>query len=153
MGSREKVSGFLARSSVGYEMKDFDESTKSSALAAQVLRCTVPEIAKSVVFVAGEGTAVVIISGDKRVSLERVAQFLGEGARVASPDEVRGRTGFPVGGVPPFPHLEGVIVLPDHSLTRFSHVWAAAGTPNSVFKIRTNDLVRLVGRGPYDLAE
>jgi len=152
LGSRDKVEEFLAKSGVQFEMRDFDESTKSSVLAAQVLGCTVPEIAKSVVFV-GEITAVVILSGDKRVSPTRIAQFAGEGARIARPDEVRERTGFPIGGVPPFPHFPGVRVLPDSSLTRFGHVWAAAGTPNSVFRIGTSDLLKLVGRGPYTLAE
>jgi len=152
MGSRERVAGFLAASGASFEMRDFDESTKSSALAALALGCTVPEIAKSVVFV-GDKTAVVILSGDRKVSAQKIAGFIGGGARVASPDEVRGRTGFPIGGVPPFPHSPEVLVLPDRSLLRFRRVWAAAGTPNSVFGIGTDDLIRLVGGGPYDVSE
>ena len=152
MGSREKVVGFLAVSGVPYELRDFDESTKNSALAALALGCTVAEIAKSVVF-AGERTGVVILSGDKRVNTLKVAHLLGGEARIATPEEVRERTGYPIGGVPPFPHLAGVRVMADSSLNRFSHVWAAAGTPNSVFKIGTADLLRLLGAGPFDLAE
>jgi prolyl-tRNA editing enzyme YbaK/EbsC (Cys-tRNA(Pro) deacylase) len=111
----------------------------------------VPEIAKSVVFV-GKSTAVVVLSGDRRVDVPKLSQLAGEGLRVAKPDEVRDRTGFPIGGVPPFPHGEGVTVYPDSSLGRFQHVWAAAGTPNTVFRIGTSDLLRLVGRGPFDVA-
>jgi prolyl-tRNA editing enzyme YbaK/EbsC (Cys-tRNA(Pro) deacylase) len=152
LGSREKVAEFLSKSGVVYEMREFDESTRSSALAAQVLGCTVPEIAKSVVFV-GEATAVAVLSGDRRVAISKMQDYIGLGARVAKPDEVRERTGFPIGGVPPFPHAGGILVLPDRSLTRFSHVWAAAGTPSSVFRMRTADLIGLVGRGPNDLSE
>lgn len=151
MGSRERVAEFLSKSGARYEMKEFDESTRSSALAAQALGCTVAEIAKSVVFV-GARTAVVIASGDKRVNVGRLSQVVGE-ARMASPDEVRERTGFPIGGVPPFPHSEGVVVLPDTSLTRFRDVWAAAGAPNAVFRMGSADIIRLVGAGPFDLCE
>ncbi|HUI23322.1 MAG TPA: YbaK/EbsC family protein [Nitrososphaerales archaeon] len=76
---------------------------------------------------------------------------MGTELRIARPDEVKDRTGFPIGGVPPFPHGEGIAVLADASLTRFSHVWA--GTPNSVFRMATPDLLRLLNSVPVDVAE
>ena len=152
MGDHERVSEYLSKSGAKYELREFGESTKNSALAAQVLGCSVAEIAKSIVFV-GEKTAVVIISGDKRVDGARLANVVGAKLRVAKADEVRDRTGFPIGGVPPFPHREGIAVLIDSSLTRFARVWAAAGTPNSVFGIDTVDLFRLLGSKPVDVAE
>ena len=151
MGSRERVAEHLARSGVNYELREFDESTKNSSLAAKALGCAVAEIAKSVVFV-GRRTVVVVTSGDKRVSVGKLAGRVGE-TRMASPDEVRRRTGFPIGGVPPFPHGDGVTVFPDVSLTRFPSVWAAAGAPNAVFRIDPADLIRLVGTDPLDLSE
>jgi len=152
MGSRERVVDYLSKSGVDYELREFGESTRNSSLAAQALGCTIAEIAKSVVF-AGVGTAVVIISGDKRVNTSELTKVAGERMAAATPDEVRQRTGFPIGGVPPFPHGEKVIVLPDASLARFPRVWAAAGTPHVVFRIAASDLLRLVGRGPFELSE
>jgi len=152
VGSRERVSGFLSKSGAKYELREFDESTKNSVLAAEALGCSVAEIAKSVVFV-GEKTVVVIISGDKRVDGAKLARVMGIELRVAKADEVRDRTGFPIGGVPPLPHDESVEVVADASLTRFGHVWAAAGTPNSVFGIGTSELLRLLGSEPVDVAE
>ena len=152
MGSRERVVEYLSGTGVRFELKDFGESTKNSALAAAALGCTVAEIAKSVVFV-GRGTAVVVISGDKKVDGRKLARVTGEEMKMGTPDEVRERTGFPVGGVPPFPHRPGVLAYPDLSLTRFQAVWAAAGTPNSVFRIGSSDLVERAGRGPFDLAQ
>ena len=152
MGSRERVADFLSRSGVAYELREFGESTRNSSLAAQALGCTVAEIAKSVVFV-GKAIAVVIISGDRRVDRGKLSTAVGEEVRVATPEEVRRRTGFPIGGVPPFPHESGVVVFPDASLARFRRVWAAAGTPNAVFSIGPSDLLKLVGRGPYELSE
>jgi prolyl-tRNA editing enzyme YbaK/EbsC (Cys-tRNA(Pro) deacylase) len=151
LGSRERVAEYLTRSGVRYEVREFDESTKNSPLAAQALGCTVAEIAKSVVFVGGQ-TAVVVASGDKRVSVPKLSKVI-SGARMARPDEVREKTGYPIGGVPPFPHREGVVVLPDVSLTRFRSVWAAAGAPNAVFRIDPTDIMRLLGAGPFDLCE
>jgi prolyl-tRNA editing enzyme YbaK/EbsC (Cys-tRNA(Pro) deacylase) len=151
MGSRERVAEYLSKSGLKVEMRVFDESTRNSALAAQALGCTVAEIAKSVVFV-GMGTAVVIVSGDMKVDTTKLTRETGEEMRIATPVEVKERTGFPIGGVAPFPHNEGVLVFPDVSLGRFNQVWAAAGTPNAVFRIGVSDLLGHLGRGPFDLA-
>ena len=151
MGSRERVAEYLLKSGARYELREFGESTKNSVLAAQALGCEVAEIAKSVVFLASH-PAVVVVSGDRRVSVPKLSKFIGE-ARIATADEVRDRTGFPIGGVPPFPHGDGVAVLPDVSLTRFRSVWAAAGAPNAVFRMDPADIIRLVGRGPFDVCE
>jgi len=101
MGSRERVAEYLLKSGASYELREFGESTKNSVLAAQALGCEVAEIAKSVVFLASR-PAVVVVSGDRRVSVPKLSKFIGE-ARIATADEVRDRTGFPIGGVPPFP--------------------------------------------------
>lgn len=151
LGGRERVAEFLARSGVRVEIREFDSSTRSSALAAQALRCTVAEIAKSVVFV-GAGPSVVVISGDKRVDSAALGEAVGGGVRVATADEVRSLTGYPIGGVPPFPHGAPVRVLADASLARFREVWAAGGAPNVVFRMETSDLMRLVGGEPCDVA-
>ena len=152
MGSLERVSRYLSLSGVSHELREFDESTRNSALAAKALGCTVAEIAKSVVF-AGDRTAVVIISGDRKVDITKLVEVMGVELRIARPDEVKERTSFTIGGVPPFPHGEGVTVLADSSLMRFRRVWAAAGTPNSVFSIGTPDLLRLLNTEPVDVAE
>jgi len=93
-------------SGVSHRTREFDESTRNSAPAAKALGCTVAEIAKSVVF-AGDRTAVVIISGDRRVDITKLVEVMGVELHIARPDEVKERTGFPIGGVPPFPHGEG----------------------------------------------
>jgi prolyl-tRNA editing enzyme YbaK/EbsC (Cys-tRNA(Pro) deacylase) len=145
------VAGFLESAGLGSEIREFGESTRNSGLAAEALGCTIAEIAKSVVFV-GPSTSVVVISGDKKVDQSKLGSVVGGPVRVATPGEVRGRTGYPVGGVPPFPHGEGVRVLPDASLLRFESVWAAAGAPNAVFRVRSRELVRLVGEEPLVLS-
>ncbi|MDG6898253.1 MAG: YbaK/EbsC family protein [Nitrososphaerota archaeon] len=136
---------------VHVEFREFQVSTKSSALAAEALGCSIAEIAKSVVFSAG-GAIVVIVSGDKKVDPRRLSALVASPAEMATPEEVRQMTGYPIGGVPPFPHHEGVRVLLDSSLFRFRRVWAAGGAPNAVFGIGIGDLLRIVGTEASELA-
>lgn len=131
---------------------EFDSTTKSSALAARELGCSIAEIAKSVVFRAGQGI-IVVISGDKRVDKLKLSRLIGKEAITATAREVRQITGYPAGGVPPFPHYEWVRVVPDSSLRRFREVWAAAGQPNSVMKLATSELLGTIGTGYVDVAE
>ena len=58
---------------------------------------------------------------------------------------MREATGFAIGGVPPVGHKETPIVLIDESLMSFGEIWAAAGTPNAVFRLTPADLVALTG--------
>lgn len=149
--SKTRVREFLNKLPVGFELRDFEQSTKNSALAAQSLGCTVAEIAKSIVFLDKVAT-VVVISGDRRVSIDKLSKATGSRARIATADEVRENTGYPIGGVPPFPHEKGVRVLLDTSLLRFESVWAAAGTPSSVFRMKTADILSVAGTTPTDLS-
>jgi len=150
-GSSKRVSRYLAEAGVKSRIREFADSTKNSSLAAEALGCTVAEIAKSVVFV-GPHTVVVVLSGDRRVDPKKLRNLVGGPVRFATPEEVRNTTGYPVGGVPPFPHRSGVRVFTDSSLARFENVWAAAGAPNAVFQIQAKDLVRLVGEDMHDLS-
>ena len=146
-----KVREYVKGLGIEAEFRDFQTSTKNSVLAAQALGCTVAEIAKSVVFV-GEKAYVVVLSGDRRVDSSLLARLVGGEARLATPEEVKVQTGYPVGGVPPFPHGDNVRVLVDSSLTRFDRVWVASGAPNSVLMLRTMDIMATVGGLPQSLS-
>ena len=62
---------------------------------------------------------------------------------MANADEVKSNTGFSIGGVAPIAHLKKLNILVDQSLGRFQSVFAAAGHPNSIFKIEYNQLVQM----------
>lgn len=141
----KRVSAYLEEKGIEARVVTLDESTRTSQLAAEALGCTVPEIAKSIAFKAGEGAVIVVISGDRRVDAKKVGAVLGVKVGNADADAVKALTGYPIGGVPPFPHDAGVRVLLDRSLTRFEKVWAAAGTPNSVMNLTVEQLHGLVG--------
>ena len=71
----------------------------------------------------------------------------------ADADFVRERTGFAIGGVPPVAHREPPVTFVDADLLRHEEIWAAAGTPNAVFRLTPADLVALTGGQVVTIAE
>lgn len=126
---------------------EFDQPTRTSAEAAQAIGCSVAEIAKSVVFRRrSDGRAVVVVAcGDQRVSEKKVKALVGGPIERAEAEFVRQATGYAIGGVSPLGQPGEVILLLDGLLQRFATVWAAAGTPFSVFPLAPADLQRLTG--------
>ena len=126
------------------EIHVFPEGTKTAEDAARAIGCPVSAIVKSLVFVADEEPVVALVPGDLRLDTGRLADATGaNGARRASLEEVREATGFSAGGTPPFGHVRALRVFADPALRRNDPVWAAAGTPTTVFPISLADLDRL----------
>ena len=131
------------------DVRVFPEGTKTAEDAAGAIGCPVAAIVKSLVFVLfdderSEEPVVALIPGDLRLDLDALALVAGAtGSRRASLDEVREATGYAAGGTPPFGHLNPLRVFGDPALRRHDPVWAAAGTPTTVFPISIDDLDRL----------
>ncbi len=122
----------------------FPEGTKTAEDAASAIGCPVSAIVKSLVFMVDEEPVVALVPGDKRLDTDALAAAAGGGkVRRASLDEVREATGYSAGGTPPFGHTTELRVFADPSLKRNDPVWAAAGTPTSVFPITINALDQL----------
>lgn len=135
------------------EVRQLPSSTHSAEDAASSIGTTVPRIAKSLVFSAGDELVLVIASGGNRVSVEKVGKAIN--AELTQPDgkTVKKRTGYSIGGVPPVGHPEPMRTLVDEDLTGYSLIWAAAGTPNAVFSITPDELVRVTGGEVVEIAE
>ena len=125
-------------------MTRFAATTRTAQDAAREIGCTVGEIVKSLVFVAGGQPVVVLCSGSDRVDEHKLRSLLGvDGLRRATADEAKSATGYAIGGVPPFGHDAKLRVIVDDGLRAFETVWAAAGLPDAVFPIAPADVVRL----------
>jgi prolyl-tRNA editing enzyme YbaK/EbsC (Cys-tRNA(Pro) deacylase) len=129
------------------------DSTRTSAEAAEAIGTTVAQIAKSLVFMAGDRPVLVIASGVNRVSTDKVAELCGAPVRRAKADEVRAATGFPIGGVPPVGHATSIDVLIDKDLFDYPDVWSAAGTPHAVFPTTAHELAAMTGGAVADVRE
>jgi prolyl-tRNA editing enzyme YbaK/EbsC (Cys-tRNA(Pro) deacylase) len=129
-----------------FTVLEFDASTRTAEDAAAAIGCTVAQIAKSLVFRTGSGRAVLVVaSGVNRVDEKKLAALVGEPIGRADADFVREATGFAIGGVPPVGHRTAPVALIDEALMAFGEIWAAAGTPNAVFRLTPADLVALTG--------
>jgi len=136
------------------EVHHFPEGTKTSQEAADAIGCPVSAIAKSLVFTVDGEAVVALLPGDKRLDTAKLAQVHGGAkARRADLDTARKATGYAAGGTPPFGHPKPMTVYADEMLRRHELVWAAGGTPTTVFPIALDDLVRLSGATWADLAE
>ncbi|MEI5099460.1 YbaK/EbsC family protein [Streptomyces sp. PmtG] len=123
-------------------VRRFPERTRTAAEAAAAIGCSLSQICKSLVFAADGVPVLVLMDGASRVDVERVRAELGA-RRVtrADADAVRETTGYAIGGVPPFGHATATRVLADRSLLAHDVVWAAAGTPYTVFPMAPDALV------------
>jgi prolyl-tRNA editing enzyme YbaK/EbsC (Cys-tRNA(Pro) deacylase) len=116
------------------EVREFPQGTRTAADAADAIGCDVAQIVKSLVFIADDVPILVLTSGANRVDEAAVRQTLGvESLRKANAEEVREATGYAIGGTPPFGHRRHLRVICDPDLTVHDEVWAAAGTPSTVF--------------------
>ena len=134
-------------------LNDFDSNLKVEVLnssartavdAAAVLNCEVGAIVKSLLLRADESFILCLVSGDKRCSLNKIKKMINKkDVSMANADQVKSQTGFSIGGVSPVAHLEKIEILIDSSLSRYENVYAAAGHPNSIFKIAYKQLIKL----------
>ena len=134
-------------------IKKFDNNLKVSVLettartakdAANSLKCEVGAIVKSLLFRADSSFLICLIAGDRRCSINKLKKILQKrDVCMANADEVKEKTGFSIGGVAPIAHIKKLNILIDKSLSRFQNVFAAAGHPNSIFKIEYYQLVQM----------
>jgi prolyl-tRNA editing enzyme YbaK/EbsC (Cys-tRNA(Pro) deacylase) len=129
-----------------------DDAARTAQQAADALGIQVGQIAKSIIFrrKSDDAAVLVITSGDRRVDEKKVDAIVGKTGR-ADADFVKARTGFSIGGVSPIAHAQPPVTLIDRDLFRFDEIWAAAGHPHGVFKLRPQDLEALTGAPVADV--
>lgn len=133
-------------------IREFDESTATAEQAAAAIGTQVGSIVKSLVFVAGDEPILVLVSGSNRVDTARLGQLLGAPIKRANADRVREVTGFAIGGIPPIGLATTIPAYMDRDLLAYERVWAAAGTPTSVFAVDPHTLARIAGARVVELA-
>ena len=120
--------------------REFPEGTRTAADAAAAIGCEVSQIVKSLVFQRGSDVVLVLCSGANTVDTDTL------GLEKADADLVRTVTGYAIGGVPPFdwrtPPSETLL---DEDRMVHGVVWAAAGTPRSVFPLGPDALEERTG--------
>jgi len=152
----ERFRTLAAGIGVDIRVSEFPEGTRTAEDAARAVHCPVDAIVKSLVFIADDRPVLVLTSGGNRVDEARLAAACGAAVvRKADAHEVRAVTGYAIGGTPPFGHTgTGVdTVLLDPALLAHDTVWAAAGTPATVFPIEPTVLLAVAQARVSDVVE
>ena len=132
---------------LGLECKvlELPDSTRTAADAASSIGCDITQIVKSLIFrTKNSGKPVLVLaSGPNQVDIKTIEDRVGESITKADADFVREVTGFAIGGIPPISHKNAIdFIYIDRDLLDLDEVWAAAGTPNAVFCIKSQDLLK-----------
>jgi prolyl-tRNA editing enzyme YbaK/EbsC (Cys-tRNA(Pro) deacylase) len=131
-----------------------DDAAPTAAAAAALVGVTVGAIANSLIFATADGEPLLVLtSGAHRVDTAKVAALVGTAKLSrATPEFVRAATGQSIGGVAPVGHPKPVRTLVDTALADHPQVWAAGGIPHAVFPTTFEELVRITGGTPADVA-
>jgi len=150
----ERVVRALRAAGVDSPIVELPGAAHTAKLAAQFLGCELGQIANSLVFrgAATNAAFLVMSSGARRVDTARLALVAGEEMAKADAEFVRNATGFAIGGVAPVGHTGALRPYVERSLAAYPEIWAAAGHPNTVFRLTYAELVRITGGAEVDVA-
>lgn len=140
--SAQVIQDILAQQDIDFQVIELPESTRTAQEAAQSIGCSIQQIVKSLVFktMQTHEPLLVLASGPNRVNEKLIEAHLGQKIEKADADYTREITGFAIGGIPPVGHKQRIPTLIDQDLLTLEDLWAAAGTPHAVFKLKANTL-------------
>ena len=142
--SVQRVVKVLSNFDDSLRVEILNSSARTAQEAATSLNCEVGSIVKSLLLRTEENFILCLVAGDNRCSLNKVKKLLKKkDVSMANAEQVKNQTGFSIGGVSPVAHLNKNKVLIDASLSRYEHVYAAAGHPHTIFKISYKQLIKL----------
>lgn len=145
--SAQKIQDLLNSLGYNYAVIEHIESTRTAPEAAERAGCELGQIVKSLIFKGKESgkPILVLTSGANRVDEKRISEYAGENIGRADADFVRAVTGYAIGGVPPVGHIQKMETYLDEDFLGYQTIWSAAGTPNAIFELKTDDLQKMTG--------
>lgn len=150
----ERVAVYLREAGAEARLEELESGTATAEEAAKAAGCSLEQIVKSLVLVCDGKPVVVLVPGDRRVDLDKVARAVGaQKARIARAAEVEEATGFAPGAVAPFPLPDVERVLIDQTLLSHDVVWVGAGSETHLAALHPGVLVRLARAQPVDAVE
>jgi Cys-tRNA(Pro) deacylase len=113
--------------------------------AAAAIGVVPEQIFKSILFQSPAGRCVMVVAcGNARVDVKRVEALTGiVRLKLAKPDVVLAKTGYPAGGTPPVGHRERFPVIVDARAAAQEWGYAGGGRPELLVRIQPRDIIRL----------
>ena len=141
----EKLRTYMLENNVPGDHLTFAKSTRSVAEAAKAAGVTPQDFVKNICMIASDGSLIVgIVKGEDRVSTSRVAKLLGVAeVRIATPEEILEKTGFPCGGTPSYGYPARFLI--DERVLQKEIVYTGGGSVNSLVRILSADLLKANG--------
>lgn len=141
----KKLKSFMRETGIAAEHLSFGQSCHSVAEAAQAVNASAEDFAKSICMLDADGGLVVaIVKGEDRASAKYLAAALGiERPRIASPEQIFEKTGYPCGGTPPFGYVARFVM--DDKVMEKGFVYAGGGSENSLVKAAPAEIQKANG--------
>jgi Cys-tRNA(Pro)/Cys-tRNA(Cys) deacylase len=139
----QQLRAYIQERSIQAEHLSFDQPCHSVAEAARAVNASPEELVKNICLLDSDGQLITaIVKGEDRVSVSRIAKTLQRaGLRLATPEEILEKTGYPCGGTPSFGYL--AMFLIDPKVMERELVFTGGGSETSLVKIQTEELVRV----------
>ena len=147
----QMVQQALTEHNLTLDMIELDASTRTAQDAANAVGCEIGQICKSLVFRSGDTPVLFLVSGKNQLNVAQVSAHLGISLEKADAGFTKQKTGYSIGGIPPVAHTNPITTYIDRTLLSYRHIWAAAGTPHSVFKLDSELLPVLTGGSVIDV--
>ena len=138
--SLSKARAYLAGKGLEDRIIIPEESSATVELAAKALGTEPARIAKTMSFLQGEKTVLILAEGTARIDNRKYKDTFHCKAKMIPYEQVEELTGHAPGGVCPFGAKEGVQVFLDVSLKKFDVVYPAAGSDHSAVRITPREL-------------
>jgi prolyl-tRNA editing enzyme YbaK/EbsC (Cys-tRNA(Pro) deacylase) len=140
--SVEQVRAWLDRWGRGKDVVEMDLSTATVELAASALKVIPARIAKSISLRGDTDNSamIVVAAGDMKVDNRKFRDRFGFKPRMLSAEEALEFTGHAIGGVCPFALPPEVTVYLDDSMKRFTTIFPACGSGNSLIELTLSEL-------------
>lgn len=135
--SAQIIQNVLSQEGLDLKVVELPASTRTALEAAQTIGCKVEQIVKSLIFrtTLSKKPILVLVSGANRVNEKNIEKVISEKIEKADADFTKEVTGFAIGGIPPIGLKQSFETFIDEDLLNFKEIWAAAGTPNAVFRL------------------
>lgn len=138
----ERLNTYLEEHHIQAEHLSLGQPCHSVAEAALAVNAIPEDLVKNICLVDEEGQLInAIVKGEDSVSVSRTTRVLGRGPlRLATPEEILTKTGYPCGGTPSFGYQ--AIFLIDIKVMEREVVYTGGGSETALVKISTQELVR-----------
>lgn len=136
----EKLKQYMKENNIQGKHLSFNQSCHSVKDATKVVSANTEDFVKNICMIDSNGNLiVVIVKGEDKASTSQVEKALNiERPRIATPEEILQKTGYPCGGTPSFGYEAKFLI--DPKVMEKEIVYTGGGSEKSLIKILTKEL-------------